>query len=116
MEGKALQWHQAYMKQKLSREWPRWSEYVRCLYARFGSELFDDPMGDLKDLRQVTSVQDYVDLFDELLTRVELSEDYVVSCFVRGLKPEICLTVKMLGPRTNSSGTKTSFSPRTCSF
>lgn len=87
------------MKHKSSRECPRWIEYVGCLYARFGSELFDYPMGDLKDLRQASSVQNYVDLFDELLTRVEVSED-VVSCFVRGLKPVIGLTIKMLGPRT----------------
>ncbi|XP_075088549.1 uncharacterized protein LOC142170516 [Nicotiana tabacum] len=100
LEGRALQWHQSYMKHRVTRDWPRWGEYVACLYARFGSELFDDPMGDLKDLRQVSSVQDYVDLFDELLTRVELSEEYVVSCFIRGLKPEIGLPGKMLAPRS----------------
>ncbi|OIS97937.1 hypothetical protein A4A49_01646 [Nicotiana attenuata] len=83
LEGRALQWHQSYMKHRVTRDWPRWGEYVACLYARFGYELFDDPMGDLKDLRQVSSVQDYVDLFDEMLTRVELSEEYVVSCFIR---------------------------------
>ncbi|XP_049345420.1 uncharacterized protein LOC125809928 [Solanum verrucosum] len=99
-EGKALQWHQSYMKHRISREWPRWTEYVGSLFARFGAELFDDPMGDFKDLRQVNSVQDYVDLFDELLTRVELSEDQIISCFVRGLKPEIGLPVKMLAPRS----------------
>ena len=65
-----------------------------------GVELFDDPMGDFKDLRQVNSIQDYVNLFDDLLTRVELSEDQVVSCFIRGLKPEISLLVKMLAPRS----------------
>lgn len=58
LEGKALQWHQSYMKHRLTRDWPRWSEYVGYLYARFGSELLDDPMGDFKDLRQVNSVQD----------------------------------------------------------
>lgn len=46
------------------------------------------------------SIQANVDLFDELLTRVELPENYVVSCFVRGLKPEIGLLVKMLEPKT----------------
>lgn len=65
LEGKALQWHQSYMKHRVTRDWPRWGEYVACLYARFGFELFDDPMGDFKDLRQVSLVQDYVDLFDE---------------------------------------------------
>lgn len=61
------------------------------VHSRFGTELFDDPMGHSKDLRQVSSVQDYVDTFDELLTRVELADDCVVSCFIRGLKLEIGL-------------------------
>lgn len=99
-EGKALQWHQTFMKNGLSREWPSWGEYVRCLYSRFSTELFDDPMEDFKDLRQVSSVQDYVDTFDELLTRVELAYEYVVSCFISGLKPEIGLPVKMFAPRS----------------
>lgn len=73
---------------------------MRCLYARFGSELFDDPMSDLKDLKQVTPIQDYVNLFDQLLTRVELNEEYVASCFLRGLKPEIGLPIMMFAPRS----------------
>lgn len=51
-------------------------------------------MGDLKDLKQTSCVQNYV-VFDELLARVELSEEYIVSCFIRGLKFEIGLHVKM---------------------
>lgn len=35
-----------------------------------------------------------------MLTRVELSEEYVVSFFISGFKPEIGLTVKIFGPRT----------------
>ncbi|OIT05665.1 hypothetical protein A4A49_61683, partial [Nicotiana attenuata] len=79
LEGKALQWHQGYMKNRITREWPTWGEYVRALFGRFGTVLYDDPMGDLKDLKQISSMQDYVDIFDELLTRVELSEEYIVS-------------------------------------
>lgn len=84
LEGRALQWHQTFMKNIITREWPGWGEYMSCLYSRFGTELFDDPMVDFKDLRQVSSVQDYIDTFDELLTRVELADEYVVSCFIRG--------------------------------
>lgn len=82
----------------MERDGARWSEYVRCLYAQSGAESFDDPMGDFKDFRQGSFVKEYVDAFDEFLTRVELFEDYVVRFFVRGLKSEIGLTVKMLGP------------------
>ncbi|XP_033510286.1 uncharacterized protein [Nicotiana tomentosiformis] len=51
LEGRTLQWHQSFMKSRMTREGPRWGEYVRCLYARFGAELFDDPMDDFKNLR-----------------------------------------------------------------
>lgn len=60
LEGKPLQWHQTFMENRLWREWPSWGDYVRLLYSRFTIELFDDPMGDFNDLRQVSSVQDYV--------------------------------------------------------
>ncbi|KAK4428393.1 hypothetical protein Salat_1138900 [Sesamum alatum] len=40
MEGKALQWHQVYMKSRLTREAPRWEEYVRALSDRFGTFLY----------------------------------------------------------------------------
>ena len=73
---------------------------MKCLYSRFGTELFDDPTWDSTDLRQVSFVQDYVDTFNELLTRVELADDYVVSCLIRRLKLEIGLIVKMFAPRS----------------
>lgn len=50
---------------------------MKWLDSRFGTELFDDPTWDSTDLRQVSFVQDYVDTFNELLTRVELADDYV---------------------------------------
>lgn len=70
------------------------------VHSRFGTELFVDPLGDFKDLRQVSSVQDYVDTFNELLTRVELTDECVVSCFIRELKIEIGLLWRclLLGP------------------
>ena len=99
LEGKALQWHQIFMRSRLTREIPAWEEYVRELSSRFGDSLYDDPMGELKSLKQSGSVQEYHDLFEELLNRVDLPEDYATSCFVSGLKPEIQLTVRMFMPR-----------------
>lgn len=57
-------------------------------------------MGDFNDLRQLSSVQHYVDTFDEFLTRLELTDESAVSCFISGLKPEIGLPVKMFAPRS----------------
>ncbi|KAF3623668.1 putative nuclease HARBI1-like isoform X1 [Capsicum annuum] len=68
LEGKALHWHQTFMKNRLTKEWPTWRKDVNCLYSRFGTQLFDDSMGDFKDLRQVSSVQDYVDALMRLMS------------------------------------------------
>ncbi|WMV55134.1 hypothetical protein MTR67_048519, partial [Solanum verrucosum] len=41
------------MKNGLTREWPSWGRICEMLvHSRFGTELFDDPMGHSKDLRQ----------------------------------------------------------------
>nr|XP_027126014.1 uncharacterized protein LOC113742375 [Coffea arabica] len=99
LEGKALQWHQIFMRSRLTREIPAWEEYIRELSSRFGDSLYDDPMGELKSLKQSGTVQEYHDLFEELLNRVELPEDYATSCFMSGLKPEIQLSVRMFMPK-----------------
>ncbi|KAK4433228.1 hypothetical protein Salat_1085100 [Sesamum alatum] len=46
-EGKALQWHQVYMKTRVTREIPHWEEYVRALNDRFGTFLYEDLMSEL---------------------------------------------------------------------
>ena len=99
LEGKALQCHQVFMKARISRDPPAWEEYVKALGSRFGDCLYDDPMGDLKGLRQTRSVREYQDAFEEFLNRVDLPESYAVSCFIRGLKEEIQLAVRMFTPR-----------------
>ncbi|KAL0329173.1 UNVERIFIED_CONTAM: hypothetical protein Sradi_4904000 [Sesamum radiatum] len=85
LEGRDLQWHQVYMKSRMTREVPNWEEYIRALYDRFGTQLYDDPMAELMNLKQVGIVQHYLDKFDELLNRVHLLESYVVSCLLAGL-------------------------------
>nr|CAD1837126.1 unnamed protein product [Ananas comosus var. bracteatus] len=87
-------------KSRLTRAIPSWEEYILALSTRFGSDLFDDPMAELKGLRQIGSVLEYQDKFDALLNRVELSEEYAVSCFISGLKDEIQIPIRMFQPRT----------------
>ncbi|KAG8374568.1 hypothetical protein BUALT_Bualt10G0009000 [Buddleja alternifolia] len=73
-EAKALQWHQNLMRAKLTRDLPPWGEYVQALHDRFGSLPFEDPMSELMTLRQMGSVREYLDKFDELLNNVDLNE------------------------------------------
>lgn len=93
-----LQWHQSYMKGIITRDPPSWEEYVRALNERFGATNFDDPMAELVSLRQVGSVQKYLDKFDELHNSVDLPDAHALSCFLAGLKIEISVMVRMLKP------------------
>ncbi|KAK4491757.1 hypothetical protein RD792_002532 [Penstemon davidsonii] len=98
MEGRALCWHQSYLK--IRRGLIHWEEYVLALQQRFGTTLFEDPMSDLKKLKQTGAVQTYLDSFDELFNKVDIPEEYAVSLFLTGLKEEIEYPIRMFAPRT----------------
>lgn len=51
------------------------------------------------NLKQNSSIQAYSDRFDEIMCRVQLSEEYTVSCFLSGLKEEIQYLVRMFASR-----------------
>lgn len=98
LEGKALLRHQTHIKRQ-GQVLPVWAQYVEDITARFG-ELYDDPMADLKALIQEGSVQDYHDSFDALTSRLNLPEEYLLSCYVGGLEEEIQLAVRMFNPKS----------------
>ncbi|GKB61811.1 hypothetical protein Tco_0917997, partial [Tanacetum coccineum] len=74
-----------------------WGVYETHIKKRFES-VFEDPMVELKNLKQTTSVQVYQDYFEELLNKVELNEPYVISLFIGGLKEDIAYAVRMFKP------------------
>ncbi|GKB18974.1 gypsy/ty3 retroelement polyprotein [Tanacetum coccineum] len=56
---------------------------------------FEDPMVELKNLKQTNTIQSYQDQFESLLKKVELLESYAISLFVGGLKDEISMPIRM---------------------
>ncbi|KAJ1392972.1 Retrotransposon gag domain [Sesbania bispinosa] len=64
------------------------ADYVQLVIARFG-DVCDDPMAELMKLRQKSSVVEYHEEFDSTITRLSLSENYTLSCFLGGLKQDI---------------------------
>ncbi|TXG72195.1 hypothetical protein EZV62_000774 [Acer yangbiense] len=98
LEGKALQWHQMYVKNRMTRDPPGWEEYVKALNIRFGVNVFEDPMADLMNLKQLGTLQDYMDKFDLALSRVSLTEEYTISCFISGLRVELQGLVRIFNP------------------
>lgn len=71
---------------------------MKALNVRFGTELHYDPMFELKNLIQLGIVQIYLDKFNQLLNRVTLSEEYIVSFFLSRLQDDIQYTVRMFRP------------------
>jgi len=101
LEGKALLWHQSYMKSCPLGQWPNWEKYREAILARFGKQPFDDPLSELMQLRQTGSVEHYQDEFDALVIRIEdLPVSHAISCFLSGLNSEIQNTVRMFKPKT----------------
>ncbi|GJV55960.1 retrotransposon-related protein [Tanacetum coccineum] len=94
---KALLWHSQYLKNQGG--FVNWEVYKQAVLARFGS-VFDDPMTELKNLKYENSAKTYEDAFDDLLSRVEISEDHAISLFMGGLPTEIEMGVRMFKPKT----------------
>ncbi|KAK2983977.1 hypothetical protein RJ640_027302 [Escallonia rubra] len=72
----------------------RWKQFVEDLYARFSNLSRDSVIGEFNQLKQVASVGEYYNYFEELRAQVVdefdiLDEGYFVKSFVGGLKPEI---------------------------
>ncbi|XP_022023821.1 uncharacterized protein LOC110924092 [Helianthus annuus] len=97
-EDKALQWYQSFISQRIEGEVLSWVELVEALKVRFG-KLFDDPMTELKNLKQTATVQEYHDKFDAIISRLQLQGEYALSCFLAWLEDEIQLQVRMFIPK-----------------
>lgn len=90
LNGRAIQWHQSFMKAE-GGALVRWEEYTVAMRARLGSHGYDDPLVDLKNLKQVSILQHYQDAFEELYHKVGIREDQALSFFLAGLKDFLCL-------------------------
>ncbi|GJT76662.1 hypothetical protein Tco_1043387 [Tanacetum coccineum] len=68
-----------------------------AILKRF-SLAYDDPLAEIKKLKQTGSVQQYIDAYDKLLCRVKLQDKQAMSFFIAGLQSEIELAVRMFKP------------------
>nr|KYP70048.1 hypothetical protein KK1_009256 [Cajanus cajan] len=55
-------------------------------------------MADLMKLRQKSSITEYHEEFDSIVSHVELSEAHQLSCFLGGLKQDVQMMVRMFQP------------------
>ncbi|KAG8373412.1 hypothetical protein BUALT_Bualt11G0021600 [Buddleja alternifolia] len=61
-------------------------------------QFFD--VDETSDEAKTGTIQDYLDKFDELMNCLDLSESHAISCFLRGIKHEISVPVRMFKPKT----------------
>ena len=86
-DGKALAWYQWLQKNTKIQSW---SSFLESLQVRFGPSKLEDYQGQLTKLMQTGSVMAYREAFESLSNKVDgLSESFLVSCFIFGLKPYI---------------------------
>ena len=57
-------------------------------------------MTEIKKLKQIGSLQDYVKAFDRLLDKAQLGEEHALSCFLVGLQHEMEIMVRMFNLKT----------------
>ena len=97
MEREALIWFQNAKNYGLFRDW---EAFVKAVHVRFGATSHDDPMESLTKLKQTSLVITYKGKFEAISNGVRsLSEPHKLSCFLSGLKDEVRLPVRMLGPK-----------------
>ncbi|PWA77168.1 hypothetical protein CTI12_AA226430 [Artemisia annua] len=93
----ALMWHRQFIK--IMGENVDWEVYRKAILKRFGLA-YDDPLFEIKKIGHVKSVQEYIDEYDKLLCRVDLTEEQSMSFFLAGLQKEIEVAVRMFSPKS----------------
>nr|GFD14800.1 putative mitochondrial protein [Tanacetum cinerariifolium] len=68
----ALLWHRQFVR--FMGEDVDWNAYRTAILKRF-DVAYDDPLGEVKNIKQTSTVQDYIDALDRLLCRINFPED-----------------------------------------
>nr|GEV12055.1 putative mitochondrial protein [Tanacetum cinerariifolium] len=76
-----------------------WKRYANEVLKRFRA-VVEDPMTDLKNLRQTNTIKVYQDQFDALLSKVDITKSQAISMFLGGMNTDIAMMVRMFKPRT----------------
>ncbi|KAL5782615.1 hypothetical protein ACOSP7_007644 [Xanthoceras sorbifolium] len=98
LEGIALQWHRWLTKFKGPLTW---EEFTKALLHRFGPTNYEDPSEAHSRLEQIGTVQTYQEAFEKLSYHVDdLPKNYLIGCFIAGLRDAIRLDVKVKQPKT----------------
>ena len=74
---------------------------MKAINLRFGPSMYEDARGALSKLQQTITVAIYQAQFEELSTKVNgLSEQFLLSLYISGLKPEIRCEILVAQPQS----------------
>lgn len=101
MDGNAAKWLQVYKKK---HGLGNWETFITAVENKFGAHDYRDAMGELLELKQTSSVEDYAAAFKNLQFEICMHNDgfddmFFVSQFIRGLKLEISTGVQAQVPK-----------------
>lgn len=102
MDGVASCWLQVY---KLKGGLGNWQQFMSAVENKFGANDYRAALGELLELRQTSSVEDYVLAFEQLqyqltMHNMGLDDMFFVTQFIRGLLSEIGAGVQAQIPDT----------------
>jgi len=96
LDGMALYWHQNFTRSTRGRV-ATWEEYTEALCGRFSGQ--QDHLKELMELRQTGSLEAYIQDFDVLWNKANISERQAMLFFIGGLEIEIKNPIKMFDPK-----------------
>ncbi|XP_026438898.1 uncharacterized protein LOC113337438 [Papaver somniferum] len=97
LKGEANQW---FIWRRTKTEVNTWEQFCTLVRERFAPQKFVDARLAISTINQKGTVREHISEFEHLLNFVDFPEDYLISCFIRSLKPHIGTTVKLLTPQT----------------
>ncbi|KAG7572601.1 Neutral/alkaline non-lysosomal ceramidase C-terminal [Arabidopsis suecica] len=99
-DGVASTWHNAWLQSQMEKgELVEWESYKLALRDHF-EDVFEDPIAELKQLQETEEIVPYHEKFELIRTRVHLSEEYLVSAYLAGLRLDTQMHVRMFRPQS----------------
>ena len=77
-----------------------WQQTLQHVASRFDMGNYDDPISELSKLHQEGTLLDYFEKFDQLLARVDVTEEMAISFFLGGLHASLEKSVGIHNPRS----------------
>jgi len=91
LDGEALEWYRWLYRNNQLSDWPRFTEK---LLSRFCPRHVLSPEGRLSKMVQTSTVADFRRRFEAVLNEtMTLPEEFLVECFLSGLRPDILTAV-----------------------